>query len=109
MTEEKKFEKWLRKYLLCNDCNKKCTCIDTNSYCEEQVKQAYLVGLHEGQLKWHKVADGDLPPKKKPVLCYLFNESYMLAFLREDNVWTTNNHNAFENVHAWCEIPQFKE
>lgn len=73
------------------------------------IKKAYFEGLHEGKPKWHKVADGDLPPKNKPVLCYLFNESYILAFLREDNVWTTDNHNAFESVYAWCEIPQFKE
>ena len=39
--EEKKFEKWLRKYLLCYDCKNKCTCIQLNAYCEEQVKQAF--------------------------------------------------------------------
>ena len=76
---------------------------------DEIVRLAFLAGLKAGRPQWHKVADGDLPPKMKPVLCYLFNGSYILAFLREDNVWTTNNHNAFENVHAWCEIPQFKE
>ena len=44
---EKRFEKWLRKYLLCNDCKKKCTCIQLNAYCEEQVKQAYIAGATE--------------------------------------------------------------
>ena len=82
---------------------------DVKTYSISDIEQAYIAGATENGIQWHRVADGDLPPKKKPVLCYLFNESYILAFLREDNVWTTNNHNAFENVHAWCEIPQFKE
>ena len=45
MTKEE-FEKeagnWLRKYLLCCKCEKKCNCIDSNSYCEEQVLKAYV-------------------------------------------------------------------
>ena len=102
MTEEEKAEEYAHKSMAwCEDFD------FTYKVAEEKIKQAYLAGLHEGQPKWHKVADGDLPPKKKPVLCYLFNEYYILAFLREDNVWTTNNHNAFENVRAWCEIPIF--
>ena len=44
---EKRFEKWFRKYLLCCDCKKKCTCIDLNAYCEEQIKQAYIAGATE--------------------------------------------------------------
>jgi hypothetical protein len=39
---EKEAENWLRKYLLCCNCEKKCNCIDSNSYCEEQVLQAYV-------------------------------------------------------------------
>ena len=55
MTEEqkleKRFEKWLRKYLLCNDCKKKCSYVQFNAYCEEQVKQAYLAGADFGYKK----------------------------------------------------------
>ena len=39
---KKEAENWLRKYLLCCNCEKKCNCIDSNSYCEEQVLQAYV-------------------------------------------------------------------
>ena len=39
---EKEAGKWLRKYLLCYNCEKKCICIDSNSYCEEQVLKAYV-------------------------------------------------------------------
>lgn len=41
---EKEAEKWLRKYLLCCNCEKKCNCIDSNSYCEEQVLKSYVAG-----------------------------------------------------------------
>ena len=45
MTKEKlkqEAEKWLRKFLLCNDCKRKCHCIELNAYCEEQVLKAYI-------------------------------------------------------------------
>lgn len=51
---EKRFEKWLRKYLLCNDCKRKCTCIQLNAYCEEQVKQAYIAGATEATKELEK-------------------------------------------------------
>ena len=61
--------------------------------------------------EWHYVKDGDLP--NKGVLCavLLVNNDLIFARLREDNVWTTNGHNAFENVIAWKEIvlPELKE
>ena len=43
MTKELKqeAEEWLRKFLLCNDCKRKCHCIELNAYCEEQVLKAY--------------------------------------------------------------------
>lgn len=39
---EKEAGNWLRKYLLCCNCEKKCKCIDNNSYCEELVLKAYV-------------------------------------------------------------------
>jgi uncharacterized coiled-coil protein SlyX len=41
---EKEAEKWLREYLLCYNCEKKCNRTDSNSYCEEQVLKSYLAG-----------------------------------------------------------------
>ena len=73
------------------------------------IKQAYLSGLEAGRPNWHKVSDGDLPKIGKPCLVYLVNDCVITARLREDNVWTTNGRNAFENVIAWCEIPQYTE
>ena len=73
----------------------------------KKVKEAFLAGLN-ARRKWHKVADGDLPKIGKPCIVYLVNDDVITARLREDNVWTTNGHNAFENVIAWCEKPQLK-
>lgn len=72
-------------------------------------KESFIAGLEAGKPKWHKVADGDLPKIGKPCLVYLANDYVITARLREDNVWTTNGRNAFENVIAWCEIPQYEE
>ena len=66
-----------------------------------------LAGLKAGRPQWHKVANGDLPKIGSSCLVYLANDFVIIARLREDNVWTTNGHNAFENVIAWCEIPKF--
>ena len=41
---EKEAENWLRKYLLCCNCKRKCTCIQLNAYCEEQVLKSYIAG-----------------------------------------------------------------
>ena len=77
-------------------------------------EELYCAGFEAGakyvhdRSKWHKVADGDLPKIDKPCLVYLVNDCVITARLREDNVWTTNGRNAFENVIAWCEIPKFE-
>lgn len=52
MTEEERAEQWLAK----------TSHGDEFEYYEQILrKEAFLAGLHEGQPKWHKVADGDLP------------------------------------------------
>lgn len=63
---EKEAEKWLRKYLLCYNCEKKCNCIDSNSYCEEQVLKSYLAGAEPrenriAELEAQLENDRDLP------------------------------------------------
>jgi hypothetical protein len=70
-----------------------------------QLKRAFLAGLKAGRPEWHKVAAGDLPKIGKPCLVHLANDATITARLREDNVWTTDGHNAFESVIVWCEIP----
>ena len=68
------------------------------------IKQAFLTGLEAGRPKWHKVADGDLPPEDTDVLALLADkEIYMANFYRR-NVW-----DKIGPVIAWCEIPQYTE
>jgi hypothetical protein len=106
MTDEEMAEEYADEK--CKDCYMCSYSEHKNPYkiCQRRkdVKQAYLAGLKAGRPQWHKVADGDLPKIDKPCLVYLANDYVIIAKLREDNVWTTNGHNAFENVIAWKEI-----
>ena len=114
MTEElvKKFEKWLRKYILCNNCKKKCTCIQLNAYCEEQVKQAYIAGATENGVQWHDLRKdpNDLP--KENELYLVFGYTNKREKFYELDVFDPKEGEFLgcgEYVYAWCEIPTFKE
>ena len=83
-------------------------------YTPQQLKQAYLAGLHEGQPKWHKVADGDLPKDDKQYLVlfyYNYKGKKEMSFEVRDNLHSDFEiHRCYtEQIIAWCEIPQFKE
>lgn len=51
--------------------------------------------------KWHYPSKGELPSRGKQVLCRLWNDDYILAFIREDDEWTTDGKNAFDGVKCW--------
>ena len=78
------------------------------NYTERAFKDGAEFGYNKAT-EWHYVKDGDLPKIGKPCLVYLANDNVITAKLREDNVWTTDGRNAFENVIAWFEIPKFEE
>lgn len=59
--------------------------------------------------RWHYPSKGELPPRGEQVLCRLWNNNYVLAFIREDKEWTTNGKNAFDGVKCWQEIVSPKE
>ena len=108
---EKRFEKWFRKYLLCCDCERKCTCIQLNAYCEEQVKQAYIAGATENGIQWHDLRKdpNDLPKEKT----FVISNMGSLAFYKNGMWFLDVPDNAYyfstKEIIAWCEIPQFKE
>ena len=52
--------------------------------------------------KWHKVADGDLPPEDTDVLALLADKEIYMAHFYRRNVW-----DKIGPVIAWCEIPQY--
>lgn len=66
--------------------------------------EGFLAGLNEGRLKWHKVADGDLPPEDTDVLALLADREIYMAHFYRRNVW-----DKIGPVIAWCEIPQYTE
>lgn len=109
MTEEEKTEEYANEK--CKECYM-CSYSECENPYEECEKrqcriQSYLAGLHEGQPKWHKVADGDLPKEEDlemQVLCWT-NEGYQLLSL------FSGPKPIFEyyKVIAWCELPLFKE
>lgn len=66
----------------------------------EDISDAFLAG----RPKWHKVADGDLPPEDSEVLALLADKEIYMAHFYRRNVWDT-----IGPVIAWCEIPQYTE
>ena len=81
----------------------------------DDIKQAYLDGLHEGQPKWHKVSEGDLPKDNKMCLLYLGSNFNPITGWIEDGIWyfeDDRKNGVWQiKVIAWKEIvlPQFKE
>lgn len=60
--------------------------------------------LKAGRPKWHKVADGDLPPEDTDVLALLADKEIYMAHFYRRNVW-----DKIGPVIAWCEIPLYTE
>lgn len=75
-------------------------------------EDGYLAGAKENGVVWHDLRKNpdDLPERGYKVLAVYhdFDYTHLFAYLREDGVWTTNGHNAFDGIIAWCEIPKFE-
>lgn len=84
--------------------------------CEDMLVQAYIAGhkqaVKESTTKWHDLRKDpeDLPERghKVIVVYHDFDHTHLFAYLREDWVWTTNGHNSFDGIIAWCEIPRYE-
>lgn len=73
----------------------------TSSEANKEIKQAFLAGRNTGRLKWHKVADGDLPNNCRYVWT---NEG---AGYYDGECWR-DAFSVLQGVVAWCE-PKFEE
>ena len=73
-------------------------------FSESSMEHAYLAGFKAGRPKWHKVADGDLPPEDSEVLALLADKEIYMAHFYRRNVW-----DKIGPVIAWCEIPKYTE
>lgn len=64
-------------------------------------------------IKWHKVADGDLPKEEKLYLATTKEGSLILAYYNGIYWETKYNTNvmghALEVILAWCELPKYTE
>lgn len=74
---------------------------------------AYMQGGERYKLKWHKVADGDLPKNNTAVLVILKNKRMKISIFMENKftIWN-NDYDAYTKLYdviAWCEIPAFEE
>lgn len=93
-------------------------------YTENDLKYAYLAGLEADKPKWHKVADGDLPPtsgemhaERYPILACTKNGYVTVAIRRKHGrayEWFSSDYDGNtlyldKEIIAWCEIPKYTE
>ena len=122
MTVEQLAEKWVDEWGIC--------CRAENMNANQFAKQAYIAGYNEAQntitqcnrsalsgVKWHKVADGDLPKECTDVLAIDIlagkpSEPSLYHFVTSDTwEWLPKRIACLSNEQmlAWCEIPTFTE
>jgi hypothetical protein len=77
---------------------------DAGEDCYEDSHEGKWVKREAGRPKWHKVADGDLPPEDTDVLALLADKEIYMAHFYGRNVW-----DKIGSVIAWCETPQYEE
>jgi hypothetical protein len=70
----------------------------------KKYKDGFRDGYNAGKLKWHKVADGDLPKDENDVLIYSGEDWRMCVgrYSPKYKAWETGC-----DTIAWCEIPTF--
>lgn len=107
MTKE---EKLAEEYI----CNGKCPDDISKSYehCSACTRlNDFLAGLKAAKPRWHKVADGDLPPD----LTHVLNEKgNKVMYDVHEHTWQEYSDYYEDYVEAdtpvaWCEVPKFEE
>ena len=103
MTEEEKAEEYASE----NDI---CVCGE-EYWSHNDIKQAYLAGLHEGQPKWHDLRKdpNDLPKLNKTDMSdYVITDRGVSYYNGRLKSWyIQNDYRLSDKVIAWCEIPTF--
>jgi hypothetical protein len=72
--------------------------------------KVWLAGFEAGQIKWHKVSDGDLPKVHSTVL----DENGDKVVYIGEGEWEAfseyyERYVGVDQPIAWCEIPEFEE
>ena len=108
MTDEEMAKEYVDENGFGSDCNN-LTSFDANM----EIEKAFLAGLKAGRLKWHKVADGDLPIEKKLYLVAIKENGLAISYFNGIHWETKYNLGDYghlvEKVIAWCEIPKYTE
>lgn len=82
------------------------------SQLEKYLRNAYIAGATENDIKIHKTSEFDFPEEGSEVLCFgrMLNGLTYKAILKYDGCFHDENGTPYEpEIKAWCEIPQFKE
>ena len=119
---EEKIKELAREYI--DNCTKRAGFVILTENIKNDFIDLFVAGFMKclelnKEIKWHKVADGDLPKEKKEYWCKAFyykSKETFNAFL-----WFNPDTKAFNpleeiedtsgsyNVKAWCEIPEYTE
>ena len=81
----------------------------------DRATETYLAGFKAGRLKWHKVADGDLPKESGDYITNIGVLTYD-KYGNDFRKWITPiceacdyEDNVRDEVIAWCEMPIFEK
>lgn len=103
MTDEEMAEEYTKG--LCKTCR-----VDICRYIifqtcaiKESIKQAHLAGLKAGRLKWHKVADGDLPNENVKLI--LVRDRWKNHFLNYHLLLKKMIVEMIDQFDEWIELP----
>lgn len=100
-----------RKYI--NSCTKRAGFVILTEGIMNDFIDLFVAGfmkcLELNEIKWHKVADGDLPEDSRLVLIQMVNGNTTMGIYYV-NAWREIcNCKELTGVIAWCEIPKYTE
>lgn len=76
------------------------------------IEDAVIYGLKAGGTKWHRVADGDLPPIETGCcsIDVLIDRGRFAYYCYDNNCWfDSDTIDKIDPPKAWCEIPTYTE
>lgn len=75
-------------------------------------EKAYIAGVTENGIQWHDLRKDpkDLPKDRcEYLVCFRGESHYGVGFVAENGLRFICYGGEYDDVIAWCEIPQFKE
>ena len=98
-----------RKYI--NSCTKRAGFVILTEGIKNDFIDLFVAGfmkcLELNEIKWHKVADGDLPKENKRYLCKI--KEFVGSGISYECFDYDTEYSACGDVIAWCEIQKYTE